>query len=348
MPFKSAIAAALAAIFVVTGCADPLPRPSLVIGLRLLAITTDSPEAKPGQTVTITPLVVDTEQRAINYEWAACVVPATADDDEADYDNEDCLLRLANGESGVSYLGTGVTAEYTVPAGFFDDPSVVADAYGFDEEIPPALQVVLAALIGVEVTISVDVTVEGETLRAFKRLKVSTSLMPNANPDPVAFLLRKRPTAEQRDADGFVPEPIPADLVLPEPGRCLATVGGVVPAVNTTDDWELVPANLPETYPTYSVVGVSADPDQPFQVVEVDEVYVMQFFSTAGSLENRSDTFVDPNEKDPPTELPGTGSWSFGEFADGVATLPIWIVTRDGRGGTVVCQDEVAVDRSTP
>ena len=114
-------------------CQDPLPRRSIIVDLRLLAIVGDPPEALPGQTVQLSALVVDPEERPITYEWAACVVPTGADDDDPEYDKQDCLLRLANGESGVTHLGTGETAEYTVPEDFFDDSSVVSEVYGFGE-----------------------------------------------------------------------------------------------------------------------------------------------------------------------------------------------------------------------
>jgi len=340
------IAAALMATLLAPACADPLPRSSLITGLRLLAIATDIPEALPGQTVTITPLVVDPEGRAVSYEWSACILPAFADDDFGDYDTEDCNLRRENGEPDVTYLGTNEVVQYRVPDDLFDDGSVVNDVYGFEGEIPPEALILLASVIGVEVNISLRISAGGDTIRAFKRLKVSLSPSVNSNPEPLHFVLREAPTGEEQEADGFELEPLPTEYEPPAEGRCLATVGGVPPTISADTPWELVPLNLPETYDSYDVVGVSPDPEEPFQIVEVDEVYVLRFFSTLGTLSIEEDTFVDPDDDEPPTEHPGTGRWSITTFPDEVETVPVWIVTRDGRGGTVTCYDEVTVDRS--
>lgn len=307
------------------GCLDDLPSPTQIIGLRVMAITASAPEVAPGTTVLFTPLVVDTEERALTFRWSACVgteLPAGSTVDPATIeDDRDCNQRLDAGDTTVIDMGTGATAELTVPASFFDDPNVIGEAYGLGDSVPPELLPVIATLVGVNMRITMEVTAGDVILVTTKRIKVSLSPKPNTNPEPIAYFLRKK--------DEAAPIEPPTTWGPPADGKCF--IGEEAAALQVGEgEWEILPLNVPTERESFQLIGISPDPDQPFQLLDDSETYFLSIFSRGGA-------FSDRNVKATPEAFdPTIFEWKF-EDAPETETIPVWIVTRDGRGGTAWC-----------
>lgn len=90
---------------VLAGCADPLPSPSTVDVLRVLALTTPTPEVRPGEGLTVRAVWFDpVGGREVRWRWRLCD-PGAADDPRA-------CARAA----GVTELASGDRDEVEVPA----------------------------------------------------------------------------------------------------------------------------------------------------------------------------------------------------------------------------------------
>jgi hypothetical protein len=65
------------------GCADPLPSPSTVDVLRILALSTPTPEARPGEAIAVRAVWFDpAASRRVHWRWRVCD-PGVADDPRA-------------------------------------------------------------------------------------------------------------------------------------------------------------------------------------------------------------------------------------------------------------------------
>lgn len=103
------VPSAATAVVLVLGhvaCADPLPPPSLVESLRVLAVRATPPVAAPGAEVALDVLIADPEgdDRELAIEWAGCLAPADADP-----------VRCFD-EARASRLGSGPAARVTIPS----------------------------------------------------------------------------------------------------------------------------------------------------------------------------------------------------------------------------------------
>lgn len=88
------------------GCTDPLPSTSTVDGLRILALTTATPEVRPGEGITVRALWYDPAgARAVRWRWRLCD-PGPADDP-----------RVCARTTGVTELAGGEVTAVDVPAG---------------------------------------------------------------------------------------------------------------------------------------------------------------------------------------------------------------------------------------
>ncbi len=341
-PPRPWVALTLSALTALTaGCLDELPEQSQIEGLRMMAIMATPPEVGPGQTVELLPLVVDTEERPLTYRWSVCLMTdmgfdqggpggppggAPGGGEFAVEDSGNCNQRLDAGDLAVTDLGEGATASWAVPVDFFDDTSVIARAYGLGDELPPELLEPLALFVGINMTVSLDVTAGDVTLSTFRRIKVSLSPTPNTNPSPIAFVIR------DKDSE----DPLPTEFTAPTDGRCF--VGEEeAPLVIAQGQWEVRALNLPDELESYPVVGFSPDPDKPYEVLEAEEIYRISLYGRGGSF--TAPSYASDATKDDDRR----GLWEFEEPPES-ATLPIWIVTRDGRGGVTWCHSELSGD----
>ncbi len=106
---RRTVPSAAAAMMLALGhatCAAPLPAPSLVDSLRVLAVRATPPVAAPGAEVALDLLVADPagDDRALAIEWAGCLAPADGDP-----------VRCFD-EARASRLGGGPTARVTIPS----------------------------------------------------------------------------------------------------------------------------------------------------------------------------------------------------------------------------------------
>ena len=93
------------ALMGLAGCADPLPSPSTVDSLRILALTTATPEVRPGVGLGVTAVWFDpVAGRSVRWRWRMCD-PGAADDPRA------CARA-----TGSTELASGETDRVELPA----------------------------------------------------------------------------------------------------------------------------------------------------------------------------------------------------------------------------------------
>jgi hypothetical protein len=325
------------------GCLEDLPVVSRVEDLRVLAIRAEPPEVEPGATVRLDALVVDPFDRAVSYHWYACLAPAegqgffggggeTATSGgegtplSTDPYGGSCRRRFEAGEPFAFDLGAANEAALAVPADLFATDAALKLAYGLPEdvEIPPELAAGFLGIAGVNLTVSLDVEVDGRTVEAFKRVNVSLPSplpdnAPNENPAP--------PTLALVAPEGL--EGLPTTGPAATPGRCLRD--GATVALGET--YHLVPVNLPTDFAKYVVLIPSTTGTTPFEFKTTEETLFFSFFSDRGSLEK------------PTSKTPGSpeNTWAFEPSDGGSANL--WVVVRDGRGGVSWCQETLDISK---
>jgi hypothetical protein len=176
-------------------------------------------------------------------------------------------------------------------------------------------------------TVSLVVEVDGDKREAFKRVNVSTASSKNQNPTNVAFHVTLDSTTN----------PAPETGMAPPAGKCFLGELNDGPLMLPPQEVRLTPVNIPEEQDSYQVILGSTDPDQPLGIEEKDEVYFYSLFSTVGGHPDR----ILKSSSAEPTSL-----WDLSDYAGEL--VDIWIVTRDGRGGTTWCQTQVQVLDEVP
>ncbi len=338
---RSARAAAAIACVLLTGapgCNAAEPKnPTLVQELRVLAVKAEPPEVGPGDSVELEVLAVDPEGRDITIEWWACVQPepgfglfgagpaagASGSKGYAVLEDRTC----ADPDALLGHaLGTGTSATLEVPDDLFDDDGLWAQALGLPEDLPLPDGAIdfLLAVAGVNMTVFVRASVEGEVEEAIKRVNVSLSGDPNENPADVAFDLVLIP-------DGVDELPEPADATPPTGRRCFVGEQDV-PAVVSTGDYQITALNVPDPPPTYPVLVGGETGDDILGITEIEEDLFYSFFTTAGDL--GEEVIKSARER--------AVTWHIGA-EDSQEPIAFWVVIRDGRGGTEWCASEVAV-----
>ncbi len=143
------------------GCAgDQLPKYALVNNLRVLGLKAATPEISPGGTIgVVSALVLDPDGggRTITYEWVGCLETTTSSTTRYTCENATDRVSLGSGSSSTG----GVV---TIPATALDNFSTSR------------------AFNGINYIVAVTVTAGSETIRAFKRIVISTNPTKNSNP----------------------------------------------------------------------------------------------------------------------------------------------------------------------
>jgi hypothetical protein len=146
---------AVVAVALLSACGDAPPSPSAVTSARFLALLTDSPEVRPGDTATVTVLWVDPAARAVSFSGWWCWEGPTVDP---------------------------LRCEPTVAAGPLS-PGETPRAWVAGPLIPP---------IGArEAIVVVEARVEGERSSAFRRVGVRTDGPLHVPPELRAVTLRQ-------------------------------------------------------------------------------------------------------------------------------------------------------------
>jgi hypothetical protein len=351
------------------GCLDPLPDPSKIEGLRVVAITAEPPEAAEGAPVTLSALVIDGlgdavaaeggPKREIKRTWLACLKPergqgffSGASDSGFSggrgysVDDPGSCFNLLEAEvlTGFDYplgdileLGSDESVRLTVPTNFVTDPEKLGAAYGVpaDRLSPPALAI-LSSIAGLNLTVGLRVEVDAiegapaDVVEAFKRVNVSTATPKNTNPTGLLFRLSRSGSPEDDDETA----PLTGDASRRR--TCFGEPPEAPVTVDRDATWVLRALNIPEEFEKYQVLLGSTDPSSPFGIQERDETYFYSVFSTHGSFSDR--VFKSRGSAKVSWEIP----------SDAPATLPLWVVVRDGRGGAAWCHSMVNVIDELP
>ncbi|TNF29106.1 MAG: hypothetical protein EP329_16555 [Deltaproteobacteria bacterium] len=338
-----ALALALAAPAVLGACMEELPRPSLVDDVRILGVSNAPAQAEPGDTVTLTALVVDPEDRPRTLRWATCLVPEqgfgffggsseTGSSGGNGYGLDDpgsCFDLAEAGDPWARVLGEGETATLVVPADLFDDDEALRLTYGLpaDIELAAELKTLFLGIAGVNLTVSLRVDVAGRTLEASKRVNVGVpSVLPdnpaNENPTEATFHIARK-------VDLIEP---PATADRPADGTCFSNEAGDITLVRGTR-YVMTPQNIPVPQPTYAALVPGTTTDQPFEFVYQQENWFFAWFATIEGLDKDASkgSAVPENSIQLAEDTPETEG-------------DLWIVVRDGRGGTTWCATHFTVE----
>jgi hypothetical protein len=285
------------------GCQPDFGTPSsLVTGERILAIAGAPAEVRPGQSVTLTPLVVSPAgtESAPAIDWALCMTPKPLDENNV-------VASACLGDQGVQRSGVGAVQTVVVPV-------TACQLFGPD---PPPQMPGLPPLRPRDPDVSggyyqpVRASVEAQVGFALERI---TCNLASAGADTaVMFAMEYQPNQNPsllRNPDRTLP-------LMPISGGAPIDLGAVPlgATVTFTVGW---PPESVETYPIYDVASQ--------EIVQHRESMRVSWFATAGSFshehtgrtEDETDTFT-------------TNDWT-APAQSGV--VHFWVVLRDSRGGT--------------
>ncbi len=316
------------------GCLDELPNVTTVENLRILGIQASSPEVDPGETLEVQILTGNASPGLLTLEWYLCARPergsgflsgssATGASGGQGYglDNSlSCIDAGRNGASDVQYLGDSSRVSVTIPDDLFDDKDTMANLYGLPKAVDDSVFTLLNGIAGVNLTVAVRVSDGDEERDAYKRINVSDA--PDTNDNPVSLALHITP-------DGSEQEP-PTQGEPPGQGRCFLreAMGPIAAAPGV---YRITPVNIPNPQAEYSVLFVTPDPQEPIRIEQRSEEYFYSFFTNRGSF---SDAIIKGSAKAGTTlTIPESGP----------EEMDIWIVVRDGRGGTSWCQSQLQI-----
>ena len=247
----------------VAACDSGLPKEYQIDRLRVLGIQAEPPEVGPGDTVALTALVVDPDERPLTLSWSACVLSErgtgpfggggeTGEGGGGGYGISDagsCLELNQIDESLVMDLGQGEGATLTIPEDFLSDWTHTARAYGLskDKPLPEAARQGVTDIAGVNMVVTLVVQTGDETLVAIKRVNVSTASEKNLNPVNSAFHLTG--VKDKQDA--------PVTAAPPGDGSCLTEEHGGLLSL-TVGKHFLTALNVPEEPVEYPVLTIGS------------------------------------------------------------------------------------------
>ncbi len=327
----SALALLLAAL-VVAGCSESTEPRQQVTDLRVLGVRLEPPSAAPGDTVTATALVVDPTEEPYTLSWFYCPTPVSV---EAffgvEFDASADLCDLPDHPNGlpIGDIDTGSTdgATFTVPPDFIDQVS------GLFEESD--LSIDAQALGGLMLItgwhMHVVLIAENDSKRVVTRKRLVVSALGsglNENPDPPAIFLRS-----DDDEDEDRPELPESPVDLPPTGTCF--IAGAPDQLDDSTTWELTPLNIPEEPPNYYSIGFTGE------VTEREERLFFSWFTTAPVLGDGITKTPDP---DTTLDLTTIVEDQVLDTDGDLPALPLWVVVRDGRGGTDWCRTDILYD----
>lgn len=282
---------------------------------RVLAIVADPPAVRPGEDSLLRALVVDPADRPLTFRWSACAQPEflggafSGVQFEGAANQPDCgddALRLDLGRAETAVF-PGVLSEQLFSR--LDDAAAV-----FGDVVSPDLIRRIADEVGVTVTVQLEVRAAGElVVVATKRVLIRAGDLPSTNPFPPEVTIGTDPVVVVTARDAFANDAF----------RCEPALG-VRPAVARGATVSLRPSFDDGAWlESYRVL------DPTGEIRDVEERAFFSWFITAGALrEGGTQAPVESNAWTAPRQ-PGT--------------YPIWVVARDGHGGTAACQFDVEV-----
>ncbi len=308
-------------LLLVAGCGDSLTPRHQIVDLRVLGVRLDPPSAIPGDTVVAQALVVDPSGEGYTRTWYACLAPVSAGSYFAgELDRSAC----PTGETphGTS-LGQGETPSLVVPDDFMSMVHERVEDSGLDlsEEVVDFL----VATTGWYLRLTLVVEGPDKRVEVHKRLVVKPASDQNANPAAPSVVV-------EEVIEGEPPAVLQETAEVAAPGGCVSP-DSTVTAFATDGIYRLTPVNLPNPAPSYTVVDFVGG------VQEREETSFYSWFSTAPGLSDPVSKSPDEHPIAFTIARPDTDVLTDGE--DGAPAIPIWIVVRDGRGGTAWCADSL-------
>lgn len=291
---------------VAVGCIDALDPKQIITGPRVIEVIADPPEVRPGEPSRLSVVLAGT-RGAATYRWSLCPVTdlgglgAGVSSSVADCFVDGAALVL---------LSTETRADFVVPEAVIEQAT--AAARRFEGSLPPGVLDTFLREVGIAVPVVVEVTVDGQTLQALKRVVVSRNPAPHRNP----------PTPRVRLGDRWVSVPTGAA----DPSRCVPEDGDALrvgPGARVT----LTPDPDESWIERYTVLTS----DGRFET-RAEQAYY-SWYATGGSLDGLTRSPLRDNEWTLPTRAPEGGVHS------------LWVLLRDGHGGASGCRVDLEVAR---
>jgi len=286
----------------------------------VLAVVAEPPEIRPGDTLDLSILIAGVEDPSeTQITWRACGSfdgffgggGAQYGEEQPD---EGCGAGLAFD------LGEGPTAQLpgVLTADLFDNLDVIAMTLGSD--LPEDIVDEIRSSVGIAFLVEATVRVEGKLIRATKRVLLSENETPHTNPPPPQYMFDRE--------QAVIAEPS-------DPLRCVREDGEPVTAAPSANI-ELAPFagalvegedGGPDEEPwleTYNIINARGE------LRERKERAFYAWYTTAGELDSGS------------TKSPLRNNiW---RAPDEEGDYPLWLIVRDGHGGTSACELTVTVE----
>jgi hypothetical protein len=300
----------LAAALLLGGCSSDLPSASLIDKLRVLAVRAEPPEIAPGETTSLDLLAVEPivpqldggAPQPLTAVWLACPLPAGT------LTVEPCLAG-----SGVSVVGTDLTAKYTAPAGLLGG----------------------AASTEILLTVAVADTAAGagDCLS-----QIANNDNRPTDPDHCVVSLKRLTISDPMQRGGGAPNrnPTLADFYATSPG-------GFTEAVD--DGIGVWTAAAGPDLSAWTVAAHRSDDAAEKKSDGTYEALTVSWFTTSGHLDGGRSLYLPPNCTTPSAcadQLPETGAdttWYAPTLDQAALNVDVaghvgfWAVIRDDRGG---------------
>jgi hypothetical protein len=280
---------------------DDFPSESTITGPRVLAVVADPPEVTPGHSLSISTLVVDAKDVAIEYRICGTFdSPFGGGAQFGERDDEDC---------GERALLRGSGPIWTLPAetlqGFWDNADLIETVLG--GSLSAETIDIIRNSVGVPLLIEITIQADGRELRATKRVLLSENPTPHQNPPPPAFDWGRRAVDADLDQAFTCVSEQPLTI---KPG---AKVELAPVVVDGKEAWV-------EAYRVINSRG---------EVEERTERAFYSWFATGGHFESHLTRAPLRNQVWTSPQKPGRSR--------------LWLVVRDGHGGTSACGFDVQV-----
>ena len=280
----------------VSSCADKVSRSSDVKAIRVIDIELDRPEAKPGESVKAAVIVADplNQAQTAQYLWLACPL---------EFDSQ--AYQCSQGEE--AFFDMQLTQD--MPLTEFVVPSDILDPLPGSDQAPEDRNVSIGVLICAGGTIDLEKVQDtneacrnGKSIYAYKRLVVSRAEKPNKNPS-IRSVAIGDDTAGSRDyeLDGDVINHLTR---CNQQGKCPQRKISVKLTSDSIEKYEKTDFGNTET---------------------VTEAPYISWFATGGTFKH--DRTIDPVDD---AGLTWENNWNL----PGPGQVQLWVVARDGRGGT--------------
>jgi hypothetical protein len=296
-------------------CGEGLPDPTLVEGLRVLAVRAEPPELRAGGATTteLTPLVVRPDGQAPDrIAWSHC----------RDWDLNANSFTCPFDGGDADALGEGATLSYSVdPAALLSIAAEEVAAVSEGARLREVLQ--LLEVTGVWDTVNVTAEAPNERVEAAKRIVVTGE---SAGTAAAAFAATPAGAACAEFGAVVPPNSNPVlSGVRVRVGERDELIGPatVLPAGAEAELFPEIDWSTLESHPRFEVLG------DAFACTPVRETAYVSWFCDGGELGD-----LDTAASDPTDSQSVLGLWTDWTLPTEAGEVTCWVVLRDGRGGT--------------